>query len=105
MVTGESNYGEAHLGNVDVLNGGGQVIAIGKLSAMKFLDDDGSARWQGHLTAVAPPEAAQDLTGEFTLRMPDGNEVAAVIEFSHEGSSQISPGLEVAVTGVDAPTF
>jgi hypothetical protein len=104
MVSGESNYGETHLGNVDVLDTGGEVVAVGKLSAMKYVDDDGHSRWQGHLTAIAPPNAAQELDGEFTLRLPDGSRHVAVIE--HEQmSSQLSPGIEVAVMGVADPPF
>ena len=106
MVSGESNYGETHLGNVDVLGTGGEVLAVGKLSAMKYVDDDGHPRWQGHITAIAPPTAAQDLDGEFMLRLPDGSQHKAVIEHDQlSGSSQLSPGIEVGVIGVDDPPF
>lgn len=100
MVSGESNYGEKHMGNVDVLDTGGAVVAVGKLSVMSFIDDDGRSRWQGHLTAIAPPTAAHELDGEVTLRLPDGSKHMAVIE-SDQMSSQLSPGIEVAVIGLD----
>ncbi len=54
-MNGESTYGETHLGNVDLMNERGEVIAVGKFSAAKYVDEDGSERWQGHFTAVAPP--------------------------------------------------
>lgn len=104
MVSGESTYGETHLGNVDVLDSGGQVVAVGKLSAAKHVDDAGQSSWQGHLTAVAPPNAVQDLDGQFTLRLPDGSTHTAVIE-SQQMNSQLSPGMEIAVTGVGEPPF
>jgi hypothetical protein len=104
MVSGESNYGETHLGNVDVLSSAGEVVAVAKLSAMKYQDDDGTSHWQGHLTAIAPPTAAGELDGEFTLRLPDGSSHKAVIE-SQQMNSQLSPGMDMAVTGVGEPPF
>jgi hypothetical protein len=89
MVSGESTYGETHLGNVDVLDEGGAVVAVAKLSAMKYVDDDGHSHWEGHLTAVAPPTAAQELDGQFVLRLADGTTHSAVIE-SQQMNSQLS---------------
>lgn len=104
MTSGDSVYGEAHLGNVDVLNPRGEVVAVGKLSAAKYLDEGGRSRREGHLTALAPPSAAQGLEGEYGLRFEDGSMHAAIAEHA-DTSSQLSPGLEISVTGVDEPPF
>jgi hypothetical protein len=103
-MTSESSYGETHLGNVDVMNGKGEVVAVGKLSAMKYQDEDGKQRWQGHLTALAPASAAQDLDGEFALRFPDGSSHKAIVE-QQQTTSQLSPGLDVSVLGTGEPPF
>lgn len=103
-MNGESTYGETHLGNVEVLNERDEVVAVGKLSAARRVGDGGEARWEGHLTAVAPPGVAQDLAGEYSLRLPDGSRHPAVVEY--DGSaSQLSPGMEVSVLGTGAPPF
>jgi len=103
-MNGESTYGETHLGNVEILNQQDEVVAVGKLSAAKHVGEDGEERWQGHLTALAPPGVAQDLVGEYSLRLPDGSLHAAFVEY--DGSaSQLSPGMEVAVLGIGAPPF
>ncbi len=104
MTSGESTYGETHLGNVDVLSLRGEVIAVGKLSATKYLDESGDSCWEGHLTALAPPSVAQELAGEFALRFADGSKHTAVIEHQ-ETSSQLSPGMEISVVGVGPPPF
>ncbi|MBX7110345.1 MAG: hypothetical protein K1X87_00675 [Dehalococcoidia bacterium] len=102
-MNGESTYGETHLGNIEVLNDRDEVVAVGRLSGAKY-EDAGATRWQGHLTAVAPPGVAQDLVGEYRLRFPDGSLHPALVEY--DGSaSQLSPGLEVAVEGLGAPPF
>lgn len=103
-MTGESTYGETHLGNVDVLNESGEVVAVGKLAGAKHVDEDGTARWQGHLTALAPPGVAQDLVGEYALRFPDGRVHNAFIEYDGT-ASQLSPGMEVAVIGTGESPF
>lgn len=103
-MTSDSSYGETHLGNVDVLNADGEVIAVGKLSATKFQGEDGKQRWQGHLTALAPASAAEDLDGEFALRFPDGSSHRAVVE-QQQTTSQLSPGLDVSVVGTGEPPF
>lgn len=103
MVSGESTYGETHLGNADVLNPGGEVIAVGRLSAMKYLDAEGESRWHGHFTAVAPPNAVDDLDGEFILRLGDGTQHLVMIE--QELNSQLAPGVQLSVTGLGAPPY
>lgn len=101
---GESTYGESHIGNVEVLNDRGEVVAVAKLTASKRNGEDGETRWQGHLTALAPPGVAEDLDGEYVLRFENGDLHSAVIEY--DGSaSQLSPGMEVAVLGMGAPPF
>ena len=103
-MNGESTYGETHLGNVEVLNDDGEVIAVRKLAAPNYPGEHDDPRWQGHLTALAPPGASHDLDGEYTLRFPDGSQHRAIVE--DDGSaSQLSPGLEVAVFGTGDPPF
>jgi len=103
-MNGESTYGETHLGNVEVLNDREEVVAVGKLSAARRGGEHGEERWEGHLTAVAPPGVAQDLTGEYSLRLADGSRLRAFVEY--DGSaSQLSPGMEVSVLGTGTPPF
>ena len=71
---------------------------------MKYVAEDGKQRWQGHLTALAPASAAQDLDGEFALRFPDGTSHNAFVE-QQQTTSQLSPGLDVAVVGTGDPPF
>jgi hypothetical protein len=102
--SGESTYGETHLGNVELLNDRQEVVAVAKLSASKYVGAEGQPRWQGHLTALTPPGVAQDLVGEYALRFPDGALHPAFVEY--DGSaSQLSPGMEVTVEGTGAPPF
>ncbi|MEZ4552927.1 MAG: hypothetical protein R3B59_03390 [Dehalococcoidia bacterium] len=102
-MNGESAYGETHLGNVEVMNEQGEVVAMAKLTAWKDTDGEES-RWQGHLTALTPPGVAQDLVGQYSLRLPDGTLHEAFVEY--DGSaSQLSPGMEVTVLGVGEPPF
>lgn len=101
----DARYGESHIGTVDVLNEAGQTVAVGRLNATKFLSEAGKYTWHGQLTAVAPPTAGDELSGQYQLRFPDGSEHPVVIETGPFGDSQIAPGLSIAVTGLDEPPF
>jgi hypothetical protein len=104
VTTSDASYGEKDVGNVDILGADGEVIAVGKLSAIKFKDEGGEEHWRGHLNAIAPPSAAPDLNGQFKLRFSDGSEHSAFVE-QEQTTSQLSPGLDLAVEGDGAPPF
>ena len=102
----DAKFGESHIGTVDVLNESGQTIAVAKLNAAKYrADETGKVTWFGQLTAIAPPTAAEALGGQYRLRFPDGQEHPVIIEAEPMGDSQISPGLSIAVTGLQEPPF
>ena len=101
----DARYGERHIGNVDILNESGQTIAVGRLNGTKFQGEHGENAWRGQMTAIAPPTAAESLSGEYRLRFPDGTEHPVIIETGSLGDSQIAPGLSIAVTGLGEPPF
>lgn len=90
---------ERDLGEVELLNGSGEVIGTGRLSAVQLPSEDEPPRWEGVFTWLSPPGLAAELESAYRIRFPQGQEVTVSVLPRGLGDSQLSPGFEAQVDG------